>query len=141
MANAPTPINTNMSDSSSMDGFLAMPTKFLVLCPASSSNYPYAASVSQPESPQSASATAAPIDMTKAVSVLNTSASRTAETPGSAKPEVSLDALAKARSPSVSSDRSNGSSSTSATQMPRFLKLGPVHYGHGDGADDFSYST
>ncbi|KAK8153816.1 hypothetical protein BKA80DRAFT_313622 [Phyllosticta citrichinensis] len=114
---------------------------FLVLCPETSSNYPYAdraetLSTFRKENTSSEHLAAITADLKLRP---NSEYIPAAETPVTAKSEIVMDASAKARSPSVSSNRSSSSSSTAtAAQTPRFLKVCPVHYGRGDGPDDFS---
>lgn len=96
--------------------------RFLSLAPTTSSSYPTSPSVKSPapESPVQSPKTVAEPATAKADST-------TAVMPSAA---IIDEALKTRRSSSLGSDGGN--------QKRRFLKLGPVHFGAGDGQDEWS---
>ncbi|EOD48042.1 uncharacterized protein LTHEOB_9803 [Neofusicoccum parvum] len=94
------------------------PSAFLVLAPTASSNYPASPTSLTPTSP-SVSGAKEPVSPTQELA-----------SPVTKPVENEMEVTAKQR-------RSSSVSSNTSAQF-KFLKLGPVHFGKGDGATDFA---
>lgn len=94
------------------------PPAFLSLAPTTSASYPQQKTVTQPKLPEPAAKTVAAGDVT----------------------EVSAPTGGAIQAPLVNHRRSSSSTSegSSGSVKHRFLKLGPVHWGEGDGTGDWS---
>lgn len=109
------------------------PSTFLSLIPTTSSSYPQR--LSSPQSITSpklnAEAQSPPATATETAKVETVKATEAIPVPETTAEEIALSLQTKhRRSSSLASDESGS--------KPRFLKLGPVHWGEGDGTGDWS---
>jgi len=111
--------------STSAEARTRQPSTFLSLAPTTSASYPSTPLI---KSPVVQSPTQAPVLPTQAAENTQTDAVGITPAVGGVE-EIDAEVLKTRRSSSLSSDGSS---------KKRFLKLGPVHFGEGDGKGDWS---